>query len=549
MFLTTPAVRRRAGLLLTGLGLLTLPAAAQNTSWSWARGLHGTGYDAFGSVATDAAGNVYAAGSFEAAALLGTSPLTGQGQSDALVAKFDAQGNLLWSRRFGTTESNWAEQVVTDAQGNVYVGGHFEGSASFGAFTLSAGPYGSGLFVIKLDAQGTVLWAQQAVSSNFATTFGLQPDGAGGAYVAGTYTNGATMGSSSFTGFGSILARLDAQGQVQWVRQQSSKATGYPDQFTGNALAVSGNYVYAAGSFSGTVAFGSTTLTAPGSSDAWLASYDAQGTLRWLRQGGNASGYDVALGLAADTNGHVYVSGEFEGPVAFGTLTLPGALNNSEACLFKFDEQGTGLWARQLTSPGHDYAAGLALDAQRNVYVVGGYSSGALIGNTALLNRGQLDAFVASYSPQGGLRWVQTAGGPGNDQVVALSAPDASSLLVAGGFDGTSTTFGPTTLTNANGSSAARYDGFVARLTGLVNANRQGQPTALSLFPNPATDRVQLPGLPAGSRAEVLDALGRCVRPAVSAAELSVQGLPTGVYTVRATDAQGQPYTGRVLVP
>lgn len=554
MFLRTATARRRAGLLLAGLALALTTASAQTAAapaWGWARGLHGVNYDVLSAVSTDAQGNAYVAGSFDDAARLGNPQLISAGQTDALVAKLDAQGNVVWTRTFGSVRDDWAEQVVTDAQGNVYVGGHFEGIVTFDSITLSAGPYGSGMFVAKLDAQGTVLWAQQAISTNFAAAYGLQPDGTGGAYVALTFTDDVTMGSTGLYGSGSLLARLDGQGGVQWVRQQSSKPTGFSDQVTGNALAVGGGYVYAAGGFIGTVTFGSTPLTSSASTDAWLASYDAQGNLRWLRQGGSHSGFDMVRGLAADASGQVYASGEFSGATTFGSLTLPGSGISRDARLFKFDAQGNGLWARQLAAgPGRDYAAGLALDMQDNVYLTGGFSPGAQIEGTALTNQGQLDAFVASYTALGSLRWVHMAGGPGNDEAYALSTPTAAGLCLAGSFDGGSSTFGAATLVNeAVPATTYLYDGFVARLTNVISSARPARAAApLSLYPNPATDRVQLPDLPAGSQVELLDALGRLVRPARTGAELSVRGLPAGVYTLLATDGQGQRYTARLLV-
>ena len=80
---------------------------------------------------------------------------------------------------------------------------------------------------------------------------------------------------------------------------------------------------------------------------------------------------------------------------------------------------------------------------------------------------------------------------------------------------------------------------------------------ALEIYPNPATETVQLrlPGIPSPKPAtlEVLDMLGRPVRQrtaqlsATDAVQVDLHGLPAGLYGVRVTCA-GVEYTGRVMV-
>ncbi|KAA9332382.1 T9SS type A sorting domain-containing protein [Hymenobacter busanensis] len=548
-----PALRR---LCVAAAGLaLALTAQAQPTpGWAWARGLHGTGNDAFRDAATDATGNAYVVGSFEGTAAVAGTAFTSLGDADAVVAKLDAAGTTQWVRRFGGTGYQEARHVSVDAAGNIFVTGILEGTATFGSVVLSSRPGGEGFFVVKLDAQGTVLWGQLADSGNNVGSYGVQPDGAGGAYVGAVFTDGAQMGNTTFPAYtaGAFLARLDAQGAVLWVREQASnRVTGQQGQLTGNGLAVGGGYVYAAGSFGGTVSFGGGVLNAPTSTNAWVASYDAQGQQRWVRQGGSTAGYDVAQALAATAAGEVYVSGEFSGAATFGTLSLPGTGTSSDAMLLKFDAQGNGLWARQVDGPGQEAGYGVALDPLGNVYQVGSYSTGGRASGVVMYNDGDLDVFMVSYTSQGFGRGVYATGGPGEDIAVALTPPTAGSTCIVGGFGGPTIRFYPAVLTNQGPAARYVYDGFVARLTGLVTSSRAPQHAApLTAFPNPATDYVQLPALPTGSPVQLLDPLGRVVRTATATGttQLSVQGLPAGLYLLRATDAQGRSYAGQVMV-
>jgi hypothetical protein len=80
-------------------------------------------------------------------------------------------------------------------------------------------------------------------------------------------------------------------------------------------------------------------------------------------------------------------------------------------------------------------------------------------------------------------------------------------------------------------------------------APRAGAAT-LTVWPNPATSYVLITGLATGSAVQLIDALGRvaCATTVSAVGEVSVSGLAPGFYILRATDAQGRPVTGRVVV-
>ena len=87
------------------------------------------------------------------------------------------------------------------------------------------------------------------------------------------------------------------------------------------------------GRFAGTATFGSggaaETLSSVGGYDAFWASYDAQGELAWVAQGGG-SGDDQALSVSRVSSGAVFVAGAYQ-----STLTI-----------------GSGVKARSVTSVG-----------------------------------------------------------------------------------------------------------------------------------------------------------------------------------------------------
>ena len=87
--------------------------------------------------------------------------------------------------------------------------------------------------------------------------------------------------------------------------------------------------MYVTGSFSGTANFNtpsdpaSNTLISAGSADIFVAKYDANGAVQWLKRAGGTT-VDVGNGIAVDANG-VYVTGYFSGTANFNTPSAPGS--------------------------------------------------------------------------------------------------------------------------------------------------------------------------------------------------------------------------------
>ena len=114
--------------------------------FEWAKSFGGTSADYSIDIITDASGNVYTAGSFQGTIDFdpgaGVFNLTSNGGSDAFVQKMDALGNFLWAKFFGGTSDEEAYSIITDASGNVYTTGVFQGTVDFdpgvGTFNITS---------------------------------------------------------------------------------------------------------------------------------------------------------------------------------------------------------------------------------------------------------------------------------------------------------------------------------------------------------------------------------------------------------------------------
>ena len=228
-------------------------------------------------------------------------------------------------------------------------------------------------------------------------------------------------------------------------------------------------FIFTTGTFSGTVTFGSFALSSAGYDDVFVAKQDAAtGTYLWVTRAGGALD-EKPTGLALDSQGNVCLTGEVTSAQAdFGSTIFSDAFCTGCPHLFvaKFSPNGTWLWANKSISSSYsssDTATGLAVDANDAIYVVGSFDSrNLLLGNLTLTNTqplsqpfqtGTPDLYVAKLSPSGTWLWAVSGGGTGRDEAVGIGLDASQNLYVAGFFESTSATFGPTTLSSTGYSN------------------------------------------------------------------------------------------------
>ncbi|PJJ60940.1 T9SS type A sorting domain-containing protein [Hymenobacter chitinivorans] len=561
---------RRAALLFS---LLVAASGAQSQaqttpSWSTATraGSRWSNQDETVTGAVDAAGNLYRVGIFAGTRVVGSTTLTSAGGYDAYLAKYAPSGALAWVRQLGSAGQDAATNVALDAAGNVYLTGSFTSSLDLGNHVTLAGNEGNidqrnitQLFVARFSPQGVAQWARQSTvdPDNLVGSSGLVVDASGTVAVAGLCHGRIGVGPTTATlpnpaKHGSFLARFNgATGELltltpaYWYSRTGQAGMELPTL----SLAPNGDYyLVLQQSYDQDLQLGSTSLPSTGSSNLVAVRLGAAGAVAWVQRTDlGASPYRFYDHQSrADATGNLYLAGSFDGQIQNGRATV-ASRGDYDAFLLKYSPQGQVEWLHTDGGPGPDRWANLDLDAQGNVYVTGSFAQTASVGTTALTSAGGTDVAVASYSPQGQLRWVQRAGGPGNDGGYFLGLDARTDVHVLGSFaDGS--VFGPVVL----GSSAAAGELFVGVLQNSVLGTRVGvEPRALSgLYPNPATTQVHLPGLAAGTRVQLLDPLGRLARETQvsGTGQVSVQGLRPGLYTLHATTAQGRPCSGKLVV-
>jgi hypothetical protein len=206
--------------------LICVPAGS---AADWTRQFGSPASDTVNAVAADGTG-VYAAG-YTFGALPGQTRVGGI--IDAFLLKYDANGNIQWTRQFGTAsdEAAWA---VAASNNSVYVAGETRG-----AFPGQTNSGLADIYLRKYDSAGNLLWTRQYGTAGDEYASYLALDGAF-IYVAG-YTTGSVEGLNA-GGVDAVLAKFDENGNLVWARQFGTSGTDY-----GYTVAVDGTGVYVAG--------------------------------------------------------------------------------------------------------------------------------------------------------------------------------------------------------------------------------------------------------------------------------------------------------------
>lgn len=430
------------------------------------------------SMALDSNGNIYTTGYFNGSADFdpsnGVANLTSSGLNEIFILKSDPNGNFIWAKRIGGTNSEAAASIAIDRNGGIVTTGNFTGIVDFDPGDGVANLTSSGdddIFVLKLDSSGNYIWAKNMGGAARDTGVYIAVDGDGNICATGIFTSTAdfdpTQGVDNRMSNGDwdvFISKFDSSGNYLWT-----KTFGGNGREVGQSTAFdSGGNIYSLGYFNRTVDFdpsddGVANLSSAGGNDMFISKFDSSGRLLWVKRIGS-TGSDGAAQVAFDRSGSLYFTGFFSGTVDFDphddrvaeiTSTVVG-----EMFVSKFDPSGSYIWAKRRGGTGADRGLNIAVDSNANVYSTG-YFTGTVDfdpsddGVANLTSAGSNDIFISKFDSTGRHLWVKRIGGSGADRGMNIAVETSGNVLTSGSFTGT-VDFDPgagTTNFTSNGNS------------------------------------------------------------------------------------------------
>jgi hypothetical protein len=513
-------------------------------------------------IAVDAAGNAYVTGlttSTDFPTTTGAFDTSHNGGDDAFVTKLNSTGSaLVYSTYLGGGSGDEGFGIRVDTSGSAYLTGRTASTnfpTTLGAFDTSHNG-GDDAFVTKLDATGSLLLYStflggggtdrgrslaidsavpasayitgETNSNNFPTTIGAfdtSHNGSDDAFVTKLNATGTGLAYSTYLG-GSNTDRgfgiaVDGSG--------SAYVTGETD---------SNNFPTTAGAFD----------TTRNGTDAFVTKLNATGTGLVYSTFLGGSGADRGFGIAIDTGGSAYLTGETDSsnfPTTAGAFDT--TRNGTDAFATKLNAAGSALLYSTFLGGGNaDRGFGIAVDGANNAYVTGRTDSSDFPTTAGAFDRtfnNNGDAFVTKLDMIGASATLSltpaTDTNPvGTQHTVTATVRDAAGNPVPGvtvrfSVTGANTASGSAT-TNASGEATFTYTG----------TNAGGD--AIHAFADTNNNGTQNAGEPFGDATKTWTPAA----PATLTLEPAADTNPVGTsHTVTATvrDAAGNPVQGVIV--
>lgn len=392
--------------------------------------LGGAGYDYAQGVATDGAGNVYAAG---------TMPVAGKDR-DIFVAKYSPLGALLYLVTFGGNGAEDVRDVAVDAAGNAYVL----------AETASYGPAQT-ILVAKLNAAGNaLLYYSRFGGSGHDFAHGIAVDGGGNAYVAGQtssidfpVTPGALQPARR-AAFDAFVTKVNASGTAlvystylggdgsEGARDIAVDAFGY--------AYVVGHTVPTAGGIAFPTTPGAFQKLPGGSYDVFVTELTPSGSALYYSTllGGSANEYASAIAVDGAFNAHV--TGYAQSP---NFPTTPGAARTSkggpsafDVFVTKLNEPGSSLLYSTYVAATGDWPSEIAVSSGGKAYVAGTTFSSSFPVTPGAFQAsfgGAADGFLLELNPSSSaVPYATFLGGSAVDRPIGVAVDKNGNAVAAG---------------------------------------------------------------------------------------------------------------------
>lgn len=315
--------------------LLFCSLTLQSQNFQWVNWSPRPGVDSdvenFNAVAVDPFGNAYFAVQFTGIITLGTFSYQSHSVEDVCIVKYDSSGQLLWAKAFGSPYWDQVNGMDCDAQGNLYLTGHYFGVLDYGSDSLIGNAGGREMYLMKMQADGTVAWAVNGANpwDEEGTDVLALPDG--GVIMSGRARTTAYIGNLQIDEPDMLvvefMARFNSDGVGEWVHACGPAGYSSLTYSESNLELGPDTTIYIAYRGGGDIVLNGDTIRPwyypefSANFDIVVQRWNANGTPLWGYVGGSL-GQDLYGKLAVDPLGRAYVGINSPMDVYFGGDTL-----------------------------------------------------------------------------------------------------------------------------------------------------------------------------------------------------------------------------------
>ncbi|MFZ1805864.1 MAG: gliding motility-associated C-terminal domain-containing protein [Cyclobacteriaceae bacterium] len=430
--------------LLIAFSFLLSSAYAQIPELAWAKSTGGPTSGIVGkSTAIDSNGDSYTTGYFNGTADFDPGPgifEMSANDNDGFVLKLDGNGDFVWAYQFGSGQFDSGESIAVDAADNVVVGGYFAETVNFdpGVTDFELTSFGDSFdgVIIKLQADGTFVFAKQIGGTGSDVVISIATDASNDIFFSGSFSGTADFdpditGTFPLTSVGltdTFICKLLAGGNFSWATYFGESGS----QFSGNHVEIdpAGNVILISQSFYSPY-------------EVAIKKFGSNGNVIWSRNYGDpmdgTDGFFVNS-IQTDAVGNIYF-------LAYTYGGTPFSIVGPDSFITKFNSAGSEVWTKGLSLNPNDHPVNsMALDANGNITLTG-YFTGVVDADP---DAGVAEIYSNAGSDDGGSMFVLKLDSDANYiwaqgfNSSALSASgnfittdNAGAIYVLGSFSGT----------------------------------------------------------------------------------------------------------------
>ena len=457
-----------------------------NGDFQWAKRAGGTNQDISKDVSVN--GNkIYITGSFSTISnfntpsAIGSNEIISEGGLDIFLAEYNNFGDFQWAKRAGGTGDDESRGVAVFGN-DIYITGSFNNNINFNTPSLPGNNEitsigNKDIFLSQFNNNGDFQWAKRAGGLSDDIAFGIavnlnEINITGSFKITANFNTPSVFGTNDLTSYGDfdiLIAQYNSFGDFQSVHHAGGGGIGI-DQGRHVTVDTIGN-MYVCGLFCGTSYFDSIVLVSEGLTDIFIAKYNVNGGLEWVKSAGGVN-HDEAYGIVVNQNG-VYITGFFSDTINFDTPTIFGSNQiisegNNDIFLAKYDSNGNFQWVKRAGGIGSDVSNSIILNGS-DIFITGSFQNTANFNTPSSFGSNEItsvvgshDIFLAKFNDNGDFIWVKRGGSFGDDFSRCVDVI-GNEVYITGSFTNTANFNTPSFQGINEITSIGSFDNFVSK--------------------------------------------------------------------------------------
>lgn len=415
----------------------------------WLKTYGDNSHHVFTNNATTSDGGIVAVGA--------TLAVDGEGKSTgfgAIVAKYDKNGKLEWHDKIISNKLCQLENVAVLKDGSIVAVGYTSGTevddVSPDAFKCPGSVEG---LVIKYSKDGKKLFSKMYGGAGADMLYAVAPTSDGGFMIGGkSDSSDADMKDVGTNKCKAFVMKLDANGNIIWKNALSASLHASVKNI---AVASNGTAYATIETVANDGDFASIQGTSKGLETTVLMKLNSNGSIAWSKCF-YGSGRTQLYAVIATSDGGCVVAGQYASGVSgnagtFADVYNGGSQGTFDGALIKIAADGTQKWLKTLVGFQNDFVSDITA-------VPGGFALSGYTNSTnrdfSFANNGEVDSFVYIVSSYGDLQTVSSFGGSSVDNARGICS-NGKTVYVCGFTNSADGSFKNCEVKGADGKGAA----------------------------------------------------------------------------------------------